>query len=65
MNNGINKGRAATSKLNSILGDRNMTHQIKAQIYNYLFKSSISYATESWQVNTKTVAQLNSTEMNL
>ena len=40
-----------------------MTPKTKAHIYHAIVKSTITYAAETGCVNTKTVAKLNSTEM--
>ena len=59
----INNGRAAISKLNIILWDRDVTSETKTHIYHEIVKSTITYAAETWCLNAKTVAKLNSTEM--
>jgi hypothetical protein len=61
----INKGRAAISKLNSILWDRDVTSKTKTEthIYHAIVKSTITYAAETWCLKAKMVAKLNSTEM--
>ena len=59
----INKGRAAISKLNSILWDRDVTSKTKTHIYHAIVKSTITYAAETSWLKAKTVAKLNSTEM--
>jgi hypothetical protein len=56
----INKGRAATTKLNSILWDRDMILKTKTYIYHATVKSTITYAAETWCLKGKTVAKLNS-----
>jgi len=48
INDRINKGRAAVSKLNSILWDRNVTSKTKTHICRAIVKSSITYAAETW-----------------
>ena len=58
INDRINRGRTAITKLNSILWDSDVTPQNKD---SYL--SCISYAAETWCLKAKTVAKLNSTEM--
>ena len=40
----INRGRAAISKLNSILWDRDVTSKTKTHIYHAIVKSTITYA---------------------
>jgi hypothetical protein len=59
----INRGRAAITKLNSILWDRDVTHKTKTDIYHAIVKSTITYAAETWCLKAKMVAKLNSTEM--
>jgi hypothetical protein len=59
----MNRGRAAISKLNSILWDRNVTIKTKPHIFHAMVKSTITYATETWCLKAKTLAKLNSTEM--
>jgi hypothetical protein len=44
INDRINRGRAAISKLNSILWDRNVTSKTKTHIYRAIVKSTITYA---------------------
>ena len=63
INDRFNKGRAAISKLNSILWDRDVTSKTKTYIYHAIVKSTITYAAETWCLKAKTVAKLNSTEM--
>ena len=55
--------RAAITKLNSILWDRDVTPKTKTHIYHAIVKSTITYAAETWCLKAKTVAKLNSTEM--
>jgi hypothetical protein len=57
------RGRAAISKLNSILWDRNVTVKTKTHIYHAIVKSTITSAAETWCLKAKTLAKLNSTEM--
>ena len=59
----INRGRAAITKLNSILWDRDVTPKTKTHIYHAIVKSSITYAAETWCLKAKMAAKLNSTEM--
>ena len=47
INDRINKGRAAISKLNSILLDRDVTSKTKTHIYHEIVKSTITYAAET------------------
>src|SRR5215469_7562174 len=63
INNRINRGRAAITKLNGILWDRDVTPKTKTHIYHAIVKSTITYAAETWCLKTKMVAKLNSTEM--
>jgi hypothetical protein len=63
INDRINRGRAAITKLNNILWDRNVTPKTKPHIYHAVFKITITYAAETWCLKAKTVAKLNSTEM--
>ena len=46
-NDRINRGRAAITKLNSILRDRDVTPKTKAHIYHAVVKSTITYAAET------------------
>jgi hypothetical protein len=63
-NEKINKGRADITKLNSILWHRDVTNKTKSHIYRAVVKSTIINAAETWCLKAKTVAKLNSTEMN-
>jgi hypothetical protein len=54
----INRGRAATSKLNSILWDRDVTSKTKTHIYHAIVKSTITYAAETWYLKAKTTTKL-------
>jgi len=63
INDRINKGRAAVSKLNNILRDRDVTPKTKTHIYHAIVKSTITYTAETWCLIAKTLAKLNSTEM--
>jgi hypothetical protein len=63
INDRVNKGRATISKLNSVLWDRNVTSKTKTHICHATVKSTITYAAETWCLKAKTVAKLNSTEM--
>ena len=63
INDTINRGQAAISKLNSILWDCDVTPKTKTHIYHATVKSTITYAAETWFLKAKTVAKLNSTEM--
>ena len=65
INDRINRGRAAISKLNSILWDRDVTSKTKIHIYHAIVRSTITYAAETGCLKTKTTAKLNSTEMDL
>jgi hypothetical protein len=57
------EGRAAITKLNGILWDRDVTPKTKPHIYQATVKSTITYAAETWCLKANTVAELNSTEM--
>jgi len=59
----IKRGRAAITKRNSILWDRDVTPKTKTHIYRAIVESTITYAAEIWCLKAKTVAKLNSTEM--
>jgi hypothetical protein len=48
INDRIDRGRAAVTKLNSILMDRDVTPKTKTHIYHETAKSTITYATETW-----------------
>jgi hypothetical protein len=61
INDRINRGPTAITKLNSILWDRDVTPKTKTHIYHAIFKSTITYAAETWCLKAKTVAKLNST----
>jgi hypothetical protein len=63
INDRISKGRAAVSKLNSILWDRDVTSETMTNIYHAVLKSTITCAAETWRLKAKTIAKLNSTEM--
>jgi len=62
INDRINRGRAAITKLNSILWDCDVTPKGKTHIYHAVVKSTITYAAETWCLKAKTAAKLNSTE---
>ena len=59
----INRGRAAITKLNRILCDCGVTPKTKIHICHTIVKSTITYAAETWSLKAKTIAKLNSTEM--
>jgi hypothetical protein len=63
MNDRINRGGAAITQLNSSLWDRDVTPKTKTHIYHAIVKSTITYAAETWCLKVRTVAKLNSTEM--
>jgi len=63
INDRINRGRAAITKLNSILWDCDVTLKTKTHIYPAIVKSAITYAAETWCLKAKTVTKLNSTEI--
>jgi hypothetical protein len=62
INDRINSGRAAISKLNSILWDRDVASKTKTHIYHAIVKSTITYSGEAWCLKVNTIAKLNSTE---
>jgi hypothetical protein len=62
INDRINRGRAAITKLNSILCDHDVTHKTKTHTYHAIVKSTITYAAETWCLKARTVAELDSTE---
>jgi len=63
INDRINRVRAAKTNLNSILWDRDVFPKTKTDIYHAIVKSTLTYAAETWCLKAKTVAKLNSTEM--
>jgi len=63
INDRINRGRAAISKLKSILWERDVTSKTKTHIYHAIVKSAITYAAETGCLKAKSTAKLNSTEM--
>src|SRR5215510_8674484 len=63
INDRINRGQAAITKLNGVLWDRDVTPKTKTHIYHAIVKSTITYAAETWCLKAKTIAKLNSTEM--
>jgi len=65
INEKINRGRAAVTKINSILWDRDVTLKTKTNIYHAVVKSINIYAAETWFLYAKTVTKLNYTEMDL
>jgi len=48
INDRIIKGRAAITKLNSILWNRDVTPKTKTHIYHAIIKSTITYEAETW-----------------
>jgi hypothetical protein len=62
INDKINRGRVAISKLNSVLWNLDVTVKTKTHIYYAIVKSTITYASETWCLKAKTMAKLNSTE---
>jgi len=56
INDRINRGRAAISKLNTILWDLDVTSKRKTHIYHAVVKSTITYAAETWCLEAKTAA---------
>ena len=65
INDRFNRGRAAITKLNSILWDCDVTPRTETHIYHAVVKSTITYAAETGCLKAKTIAKLNSTEMNV
>ena len=63
INDRINRGRAAITKLNSISWDLDVTPKTKTHIYHAVVKSTITYAAETWCLKAKMVSKLNSTEI--
>jgi len=63
INDSINRGRAAITTLNRNLWDRDVTPKTKTHIYHAIVKSTITYAAETRCLKAKTVAKINSTEM--
>ena len=57
------RARAAITKLNSISWDRDVTPKTKTRIYHAIVENTITYAAETWCLKAKTVAKLNSTQM--
>jgi len=53
INDGINRGRATITELNSILWDRDATLKTKTNIYHSIVKSTITYAAETWCLKAK------------
>jgi hypothetical protein len=62
INGRINRGRAAITKLNDILWDRDVTPNTKIHIYQAIVKSTITYEAETRCLKANTVVKLNSTE---
>jgi hypothetical protein len=58
INDRINRGRAALSKPNSILFNRDVTSKTKTHIYHVIVKGTVTYAAETWCLKAKTVAKL-------
>ena len=54
INDRINKGWAAITKLNSILWDCNVTPKTKTHIYHAIVQSTITHAAETWCLKEKT-----------
>jgi hypothetical protein len=53
----VNRGRAAISKLKSILWERDMTSKTKTHIYHAVVKSTITYAADTLCLKAKTIAK--------
>ena len=49
--------------LNSILWDKNITKQVKLQIYNSIVRSTVTYGAEIWKLNKNLTSKLMSMEM--
>jgi len=49
----ISRGRAAITKLNSILWDRDVTPETKTYIYHAIVKSTCTYTAETWCLKAK------------
>ena len=47
INDRINRGRAAITKLNSVLWNRDVTLKTKTHIYHEIVKSTVIYAAET------------------
>ena len=62
--NTINKGRATIAMLNSILWDRNITKEVKLQIYNSMVRSTVTYGADIWKLNKNLTSKLMYIEMN-
>jgi len=58
----INRGRAAITKLNSILWGRVVTPKSKIRIYQSKVRSAITYAAETWYLKQIIIAKLNFTQ---
>ena len=58
INDRINRGQAAITKLNSILWEHYVIPKTKTHIYHAIVKSTITYAAETWCLKTKMVAKL-------
>jgi hypothetical protein len=54
INDKINRGRAAVTKLNNVLWDRDVTPKTKTHIYLAVVRSTITYAAETWCLKAKT-----------
>jgi hypothetical protein len=63
INDKINRGRAAITKINCILWDCDVTPKTKNNICHAIVKSTITFVAETWCLKAKTVAKLNFTEM--
>ena len=63
INGRIDRGRIAITKPNSILWHRDVTPKTKTHIFHAVVKSTNTYAAETGCLEAKTVAKLNSTEM--
>ena len=53
--NRINKGRAVTAMLNSVLWNRQITRKNKLLVYNSIVKSTVIYGAETWKFKIKII----------
>ena len=53
INDRINRGQTAISKLNSILWDCDVTSKTKTHMYHAIVKRTITYAAETWCLKAK------------
>ena len=50
INERINKGRSAISKLNGVLWDENISSKTKTTIFNTIIRSTMTYGAETWEL---------------